>query len=299
MNNRAAGFLLLIMIFSGAFYLSQRAPLGDGPASLRAIASDLETRTAAPQLAATEQARATQRAFDQAIYADALTATAGADAALFQQAQTATARAETATIRAGLTRQAEATQQALGTATAGAQATAVALTQTAEFIRAGAEAARIRELNRLVYAFAGAALLAVVFLGGVILFREYLDDRRTHRTLASIRGRILRREGGSPLFVTADERVIDPDRAFYPDAMKPAPNDDTQERVTHRAQTVQLAREFGKALAAAPGSGTEKYLAALAAGAAPGQAQLPPHVTVLESRPDYAEEVETKLIEEL
>lgn len=284
-------FLLFLLLTACTSY---------SPEALREQASALETQQAAPYAIMTQEAEMTAIAFDRQLYMDNLTATAGAQMLATQAAQaTAVAQAQM-TVAAQQTQQAEATQQAQATATQQAESTQIALTQEAFRIQQEAEAERVKAWNRLLWGGLATFALAMLFLAGVRVFDEYLQDRREKRKSESIRARMFPREGASPLFITQDERPIDPDRAFYPDASKPAPNDETQERVTQRAQSVQLAREFGRALGAAPGHGVEKYLAAMAQGAGlTGQAQLPPRIDVLDAPPVYAEEVEAKLIESM
>ncbi len=327
-------FALIVLAFFGAFYMSAHfavpgenlsaplapetdafpvpePPLGGGPAAYREYADQLATSTARPLVEATQHAQQTGQALEQHIYVDALTTTAGV--AMTQQSlnQTATPLVLTATRQAQDTRTAqESTQQVFvllsitQTGVAAHTATSLVQTQIAPVIQAQAEAARTLANTRWAWLLFAAVSSALVFLFFVVQYKEYLDDRRVKRNDESVRTRLVHREGASPLFVTKDERLLDPDKAFFPDASKPAPSTEHQERVTQRAQTVQLAREFAKALSAAPGTHTANYLANLAhLNNPPGSADalpsaLTPEIRFLAQPPAYAEEVESRLLME-
>lgn len=281
-------FLILLALL----FLAACAPVVNSPDALREQAAALETQQAAPAFAATQQAAQTQQAFDRQIYLDNLTATANAQAEATRQAFVDAQ----ATQQAAATQQAEATLEAAATATAQATGTQLALTQTAYRIQEEAKAEQVKAWNQLIWSGLAAVVCAGLFLVGVRLLDEYLQDRKTKRQNESIRARVIPREGASPLFITQDERPIDPDKAFHPDATQPAPSVEYQERVTQRAQAVQLAGHVAKALAAAPGTHTANYLASLMQT---GQStpQLPAQVNFLTQPPAYAEEVEAQLLE--
>lgn len=276
--------------------LAACAPAVYSPDVLREQAAALETQQAQPYVLATQAAQETQQAFDRQLYADSLTATASANAQATQSAEsTAIAQAQM-TLAAVNTQQAEATQIAAVTATAQATNTQIALTQTAYRIQEQAKAEQVKAWNKLAWTGILAVVLAVGIIIGVRLFDEYLQDRRTKRQTESIRGRVIPREGASPLVITTDERIINPDLAFYPDATQPAPSVEHQEKVTQRAQAVQLAGHVARAMSAAPGTHTANYLASLMQ-TGQGTPQLPAQVNVLETPPSYAADLEAQLQE--
>lgn len=277
-------------------FLAACAPAVYSPDVLREQAAALETQQAQPYVLATQAAQETQQAFDRQLYADSLTATAVANAQATQHAeQTAIAQAQM-TLAAVNTQQAEATQIAAVTATAQATNTQIAMTQEAFRIQETAKAEQVKAWNKMLWTGILAVVLGIGAVIGVRLFDEYLQDRRTKRQDESIRARIIPRDGASPLFVTKDERPIDPDKAFHPDATQPAPSIEHQERVTQRAQAVQLAGHVAKALSAAPGTHTANYLASLMQ-TGQGTPQLPAQVNFLEQPPSYADELEAQLLE--
>lgn len=278
------------------FLLTACAPAVYSPDVLREQAAALETQQAQPYVMATQAAEQTAQAYDRQVYADNLTATAVTNVQATQHAeQTAIAQAQM-TLAAVNTQQAEATQIAAVTATAQATGTQIALTQEAFRIQEQAKAEQVKAWNRLVWTGLAAVIVGVAAVIGVRLFDEYLQDRRTKRQDDSIRARIIPREGASPIFVTKDERPIDPDKAFHPDATQPAPSVEAQEKVTQRAQAVQLAGHVARAMAAAPGTHTANYLASLMQ-TGQGTPQLPAQVNFLETPPAYAEDLEAKLLE--
>lgn len=286
----------LLILSALLVFLTACAPVVYSPDVLREQAAALETQQAQPYVLATQAAAQTQTAYDRQLYADSLTATASANAQATQHAeQTAIAQAQM-TLAAVNTQQAEATQIAAVTATAQATGTQIAMTQEAFRIQEQAKAEQVKAWNRLIWTGLAAVVLAVIVVIGVRLFDEYLQDRRTKRQDESIRARLIPREGQSPLFVTKDERPLDPDKAFHPDVTQPAPSVEHQERVTQRAQAVQLAGHVAKALSAAPGTHTANYLASLMQQQN-GTPQLPAQVNFLEQPPAYAEELEAQLLE--
>ena len=319
-------FVLIILAFGWAFWMSAqtpkreeppggnandwlspegsipRPPDGGGPAAFLEYAYQLQTATAEPMLRATQQAEMSSAVLEQRIFTDGLTATSAY--ALTQQSVnlTATPVSQTATARYEGTQQANFDQQLAQTKTAGIAATSLAQTQIAPLIQAQAEAERKQANVREMMFYLFAVVSAIVFLLIIIQYKEYLDDRRTNRSDTSAVKRVVQREGASPLFITRDEKVIDPDKAFYPDATEPAPSIEHQERVTQRTQAIKMAHEVARGLAASPGTHTQNYLANLAAqwtGAnSQSLRQLPPEIKVLDTPPPYAGDVENQAIED-
>lgn len=276
-----------------------------GPAAYLAYGYELQTLTAEPLAQATQKAQMTAFVLEQKIFTDSLTATAASAATQQSLNLTATPIAQTATARVEATAQTLLKEQATQTATAGLAATQLAQTQIAPLIRAQADAARQQGVTQIILSGILAVASAILVLVAVVHYKEYLDDRRTKRRDESIRARVIPREGASPLFVTVDEKPLDPDKAFHVDITRPAPSLQHQERVTQRAQTVQLARAFAQALSAAPGTHTANFLASLAQLTSPGEPAasqpklLTPELRVLDAPPPYAEGVESQLLIEV
>lgn len=285
---------------NGGANIPQPPPAGAGPAAFQEYAYALQTATAYPMAQATQQAQMTAAVMEQRIFTDGLTATAAF--ALTQQSAdlTAIAVAQTATVQAAQTETAYQNAQATQTATAQIAATSLAQTQIAPLIQAQAEAERKTAATRELMFYLLAGVAAVGFLFAVVQYKEHLDDRRTTRQDESTMKRVVRREGASPILITKDERVIDPDKAFYPDASLPAPTIEAQERVTQRAQAIQMADRVARGLSAAPGTHMQNYLANLATqlngGTGATMPQLPPQINVLGAPPPYAEDVENRLL---
>lgn len=325
MKNLSAGVLILV-VFGWAIWMSVRSPLTSGapassgqgvltpgsgnlpqpppewagPAAFLEYANQLLTATAEPIVRATQQAQMTASVMEQRIYTDGLTATAAS--ALTQQSVnwTATSVAQTATAEYARTETARLNDQATQTATAEIAATSLAQTQIAPLIQAQAEAERkqanLREL--MFYLLAVGTGFGALF--AIVQYKEYLDDRRTKRADESAVKRFIPRDGASPLFISRDEKIYDPDKAFGSDITQPAPSLEHQERVTQRTQAIQMAREVAKVIAAAPGTHTQNYLTNLAAqmngGSTAAVRQLPPEINLLDAPPAYADEVENRLL---
>jgi hypothetical protein len=320
---KLGAFALILMAFAWAFWMSSSSrplptpanssggdfpepgipqpPLpGAGPAAYLEYANQLQTATAAPAVRATHQAQMTAAEMEQRIFTDGLTATAAS--ALTQQSVnlTATPVAQTATAQFAGTATMQAYDHATQTATAGLAATSLAQTQIAPLIQAQAEAERTQSYTRVVLIGLFAVAMTIAFLFVVVQYKEYLDDRQTKRRDESIIKRVVPREGASPLYFNEKGEPIDVEKAFFPNAAQPAPSIEHQERVTQRAQAIQMAREVAKVVAAAPGTHTQNYLANLAAQLNGGNSQtlrqLPPEINVLDRPPAYAEEVENRLL---
>ncbi len=278
----------------------QPPPEGAGPAAFLEYANQLQTATALPMVQATQQAQMTAAFLEQQIFTDGLTATAAFAATYQSVSLTATSVAQTATVQVAQTETARQDEQATQTATAQIAATSLAQTQIAPFILAQAEAERQTAKTRQWMFYLLAVVVGLVALFVVVQYREYLDDRRTKRADESTMKRVVPREGASPILITKDERVIDPDKAFYPDASLPAPSAEAQERVTQRAQAIQMADRVARGLSAAPGTHTQNYLANLATqlngGGGHHVPQLPPQINYLPTPPPYAEAVENTLL---
>ena len=283
----------------GENHIPQPPPAGAGPAAFQEYANQLQTATAAPRVQATQQAQMTAAFLEQQILTDGLTATAAF--ALTQQSVSLTASsvAQTSTIQAAQTETARQNEQATQTATAERAATSLAQTQIAPLIRAQAEAERKEAATRELMFYLLAVVVGLGTLFAIVQYREYLDDRHTKRRDESTMKRVVKREGASPIFITPDERIIDPDKAFFPDASLPAPTVELQERTTQRAQAIQMADRVARGMAAAPGTHMQNYLANLATqlnGGGGNVPQLPPQINVLDKPPAYADEVENRLL---
>lgn len=277
--------------------LTACTPAVYSPDVLREQAAALETQQAQPYVLATQQAAQTQTAYDRQLYADSLTATASANAEATQHAeQTAIAQAQM-TLAAVNTQQAEATQIAAVTATAQATNTQIAMTQEAFRIQETAKAEQVKAWNKMLWTGILAVVLGIGAVIGVRLLDEYLQDRRTKRQTEAIRGRVIPREGASPLIMSPDgTRPFDPDLAYQADITQPAPSIEVQERITQRNQAVKMAGNVAKAMSAAPGTHTANYLASLMQ-TGQGTPQLPAQVNVLETPPSYAADLEAQLQE--
>jgi hypothetical protein len=212
---------------------------------------------------------------------------------------TATSVAQTATVQFMQTETAHLAEQATQTATAQIAATSLAQTQIAPLIQAKVDAERKLANTRTQMFYLLAVVVAFASLFALVQYKEYLDDRRTKRADESAVKRVVPREGASPLFITRDEKILDPDKAFYPDVAQPAPSLEVQERVTQRAQAIQMADRVARGLAASPGTHTQNYLTNLATqlnGGGGTPPQLPPQINVLSTPPAYADDVENRLL---
>ncbi len=285
---------------NGGQNIPQPPPEGAGPAAFLEYANQLQTATAAPMVQATQQARMTAAMMEQRIYTDGLTATAAFALTQHSVDLTATSVAQTATVQFMQTETARQAEQATQTVTAQIAATRLAQTQIAPLIQAKVEAEQKLANTRTQMFYLLAVVVAFVALFALVQYKEYLDDRRTKRADESAVKRVVPREGASPLFITRDEKILDPDKAFFPDVAQPAPTIEAQERVTQRAQAIQMADRVARGLAASPGTHTQNYLTNLATqlsgGGNPSAPQLPPQINVLSTPPAYADDVENRLL---